>query len=179
MKRYPVALVMFLLSLSGLLYLFAAEPVQVDMIDAEKDEKLSGVDIVVSGSLVENKRLTPLNAAADLHKGDNFSIDLESPLGDRSVNFKISDLKKKANFTHYRGIDAEGGVLLITASRDLVSASYASDDGVFEYVGDSFLGVLRPASLQNLASDIHGKKSPVAVEKLEPLSRQTGRLNVD
>lgn len=179
MKKYPIALVILLLLLSGLLYLFKAEPVQVDMIDAEKDEKLSGVDVVVSGSLIENKQLTPLDAAADLQKGDNFLIDVESPLGDRSVNFKISDLKKKANFTHYRGIDAEGGVLLITASRDLVSASYASDDGVFEYVGDSFLGVLRPASLQNLASDIRGKKSPVAVEKLEPLSRQTGRLNVD
>ena len=179
MKRYPVVLVMLLLLLSGFLYLFTAEPVQVDMIDAERDEKLSSVDVVVSGSLLENKQLTPLNAAADLHKGDNFSIDVESPLGDRSVNFKILDLKKKANFTHYRGIDAEGGVILITASRDLVSASYASNDGVFEYVGDSFLGVLRPASLQNLRSDIRGKKSPEAAEKLGPLSWQRVRLNVD
>ena len=179
MKRYPIAMVMLLLLLSGLLYLFKAEPVQVDLIEAEKDEKLSGVDVVLSEPMVENKPLTLLNAAADLHKGDNFSIDLESPLGDRSVNFKISDLKKKANFTHYRGIDAEGGVILITASRDLVSASYASDAGVFEYVGDSFLGVLRPASLQNLTSDIRVKKSPEAVEKLEPFSWQRGILDVD
>ena len=179
MKRYPVALVILLISLPGLLFLFTVGPTQVDMIDAEKDEESSSAELVVPEPLVQIKQSESEVVVADPREGDSFSVDIGGPLGDRSVNFKISGLKKKANFTHYRGIDAQGGVILITASRDLVSASYASDDGVFEYVGDSFLGVLRPASLQNLTSDIRGKKSPETVEKLGSLSWQRVRLNVD
>ena len=179
MGRYSFALVVLLILLSGLLLLFKVEPIQVDMVDAGKDEKSSGVAAVVSRPLDENKKPARLNAVADLHNGDSFSVYVAGPLGDRSVKFKISDLKKKANFTHYRGIDAEGGVLLITVSRDLVSASYASSDGVFEYVGDSFLGVLQPASLQNLASDVRKKKSPEALRKVEPLSWQRARFDAD